>query len=46
MDYQENTNRYDKVETTLSRIGRWLSKRPTESWVFFFAGIFIAGVLF
>lgn len=46
MDYQDNTSRYDKVESSLSRFGRWLAKRPGESWAFFFAGIIIAGILF
>lgn len=46
MDYQERPDRFDRVESTLSRIGRWLSKRPAESWAFFIAGILIAGVLF
>lgn len=50
MDYDDRQTgyerRYDKVETSLSRFGRWLSKRPGESWVFFFAGLIIAGVLF
>lgn len=46
MDYEEHTNRSDKVQTTLSRFGRWLSRRPGESWVFFFAGMIIAGILF
>jgi len=50
MDYQDRESsygsRYDKVENSLSRFGRWLSKRPGESWVFFFAGLIIAGILF
>ncbi len=50
MDYQDRGSNYergyDKVESTASRFGKWLSKRPGESWMFFFAGIFIAGVLF
>lgn len=46
MDYQDRSDRYERVESTLSRFGRWLSKRPSESWAFFFAGIIIAGILF
>lgn len=50
MDYQDREDsyesRFDRAETSLSRFGRWLSKRPGESWVFFFAGIIIAGILF
>lgn len=46
MDYQERSNRSEKIDTTISRFGRWLSRRPGESWAFFFAGIIIAGILF
>ena len=50
MEYQDSErsyeSRYDRTETSLARFGRWLSKRPGESWVFFFAGIIIAGILF
>ena len=50
MDYEDRTHRYerqyDKAGDTMSRFGRWLSKRPSESWMFFFAGLFIAGLLF
>ncbi len=46
MDYQDRTDRYDRAEATLSRFGRWLTRRPAESWGFFIAGILIAGLLF
>ena len=50
MNYQDRErsyeSRYDRVENTMSKFGRWLSKRPGESWAFFFAGIIVAGILF
>jgi len=46
MNYQDRDTGYERVENNLSRFGRWLSKRPGESWAFFFAGIIIAGILF
>ncbi|MEL7128415.1 MAG: hypothetical protein AAGK23_02615 [Pseudomonadota bacterium] len=46
MDYEDRASRYDQAETTISRFGRWLSKRPGESWAFFIAGMIIAGILF
>ncbi len=46
MDYRENTGRPHKTQDGLSRFGKWLASRPSESWAFFFAGIIIAGILF
>ena len=34
------------TQETLSRVGRWLTQRPVESWGFFAAGFIIARVLF
>ncbi|HRJ00161.1 MAG TPA: hypothetical protein PKV67_05250 [Hyphomonas sp.] len=28
------------------RLGRWLSTRPAESWIFFAAGVFLGGFFF
>ena len=32
--------------SSFNRFGRWLSRRPTESWMFFIAGVVIAGIFF
>ena len=38
---------YDRRdENGFSRFLRWLGRRPTESWMFFAAGVFIASILF
>ncbi|MEM8635402.1 MAG: hypothetical protein AAGF33_10540 [Pseudomonadota bacterium] len=44
-DY-DRTDRFDGTEDGMQRFGRWLSRRPAESWVFFAAGIVIGGLLF
>lgn len=46
MSYDDRNDSFARAENGLQRFGRWLSRRPGESWVFFFAGIIIAGVLF
>ncbi len=28
------------------RFGRWLSRRPAESWMFFAAGVLLGGLFF
>ncbi|WP_448190442.1 hypothetical protein [Azospirillum sp. sgz301742] len=44
--YRSRTHRRPTYDTrdTLARVRAYLSSRPTESWLFFFAGI-IAGAL-
>ncbi|MEM7660811.1 MAG: hypothetical protein AAF292_01075 [Pseudomonadota bacterium] len=46
MDYETRSDRYDRAEDGFKRFGRWLSRRPGESWAFFIAGMIIAGILF
>ncbi len=38
--------RYDRAEGDAGRFGRWLSRRPAESWMFFAAGVFLGGLFF
>ncbi len=45
-DRSYGRSRYNDEEHGFHRFGRWLSKRPAESWAFFVAGLLIAGILF
>lgn len=38
--------RYDRTDGDAGRFGRWLSRRPAESWMFFVAGMFLGGLFF
>ncbi|NBC20975.1 MAG: hypothetical protein GVY06_08045 [Alphaproteobacteria bacterium] len=38
--------RYDRPAGEAGRFGRWLSRRPAESWMFFAAGVFFGGLFF
>jgi hypothetical protein len=40
-DQQEET-----VQQKLSRFFKWLSRRPSESWMFFGAGVVLAWLIF
>ncbi|MGH1423044.1 MAG: hypothetical protein ACRBEQ_14625 [Hyphomonas sp.] len=39
-------DRSHRAYSESGRIGRWLSTRPAESWMFFVAGVFLGGLFF
>ena len=45
-DFRRQYDRYGReARPFVERARRYLSTRPTESWLFFFAGILTAGIL-
>mgnify|MGYP006279284283 CR=1 len=40
------TDPYDDPAARAGRFGRWLSRRPAESWMFFAVGLVLGGFFF
>lgn len=43
-DYSDS--RFDEGRDSAGRFGRWLGRRPAESWMFLAAGLVLGGFFF
>ncbi len=39
-------SRFDDDRDSAGRFGRWLARRPAESWMFLAAGLVLGGIVF
>jgi hypothetical protein len=46
MRNESDTTARPRTDNNLSRLARWLDRRPVESWAFFAAGFVLARFIF